>query len=72
MPANSVARFQNRRVDSCSPELRAGREESGYPALCPEYDIASQAATIEEARDNLVEALRLFFESAAHRPCLFC
>jgi len=23
------------------------REESGYTALCPEYDIASQGATIE-------------------------
>jgi len=40
------------------------REESGYTALCPEYDIASQGATIEEARDNLVEALSLFFECA--------
>lgn len=40
------------------------REESGYSALCPQYDIASQGATIEEARDNLVEALSLFFECA--------
>ena len=40
------------------------REEIGYSALCPEYDIASQGATIEEARDNLVEALSLFFECA--------
>ena len=40
------------------------REESGYSALCPEYDIASQGGTIEEARDNLVEALSLFFECA--------
>ena len=41
------------------------REDDGYVALCPEYDIASQGASIEEARDNLVEALTLFFESAA-------
>jgi predicted RNase H-like HicB family nuclease len=40
------------------------REENGYNALCPEYDIASQGVTIEEARDNLVEALGLFFECA--------
>ena len=40
------------------------REEGGYSALCPEYDIASQGASIEEARDNLVEALSLFFECA--------
>lgn len=40
------------------------REENGYSALCPEYDIASQGQTIEEAPDNLVEALSLFFECA--------
>jgi predicted RNase H-like HicB family nuclease len=40
------------------------REGDGYVALCPEYDIASQGETIEEARGNLVEALTLFFESA--------
>ena len=40
------------------------REESGYSALCPEYDIAGQGDTIERARDNLVEALSLFFECA--------
>lgn len=40
------------------------REDDGYVALCPEYEIASEGTTIEEARDNLVEALTLFFESA--------
>jgi predicted RNase H-like HicB family nuclease len=40
------------------------REEDGYVALCPEYDIASEGATIEQARENLIEALTLFFESA--------
>jgi predicted RNase H-like HicB family nuclease len=40
------------------------REDDGYVALCPELDIASQGATIEEARANLVEALTLFFEVA--------
>lgn len=40
------------------------REDDSYVALCPEYDIASQGTTIEEARDNLVEALTLFFEAA--------
>ena len=38
--------------------------ESGYVAICPEVDIASQGSTIEEARTNLIEALTLFFESA--------
>ena len=41
------------------------REESGYVSFCPEIDIASQGATIEEARDNLREALELFFETAS-------
>ena len=41
------------------------REEDGYVSLCPELDIASQGDTIEEARENLSEALELFFESAS-------
>ncbi len=40
------------------------REDDAYVALCPEVDIASQGKTVEQARDNLVEALELFFESA--------
>ncbi|MGH9584542.1 MAG: type II toxin-antitoxin system HicB family antitoxin [Bryobacteraceae bacterium] len=40
------------------------REDGGFVALCPELDIASQGASIEEARANLVEALTLFFEVA--------
>ena len=34
-------------------------------SLCPELDIASQGDTIEEARENLREALELFFETAS-------
>ena len=41
------------------------REGDGYVSLCPELDIASQGGTIEAARDNLREALELFFESAS-------
>ena len=41
------------------------REGDGYVALCPELDIASQGNTIEEARENLREALELFFEAAS-------
>jgi len=40
------------------------REGDGYVALCPELDIASQGDTVEEARNNLTEALELFFECA--------
>jgi predicted RNase H-like HicB family nuclease len=41
------------------------REDDGYVALCPEFDIASQGASIEEARANLIEALTLFLETAS-------
>ncbi len=41
------------------------REEDAFVSLCPELDIASQGGTIEEARDNLREALELFFETAS-------
>ena len=41
------------------------REGDGYVALCPELDIASQGDTVAEARDNLKEALELFFEVAS-------
>ena len=40
------------------------REGDGFVALCPELDVASQGDTIEEARDNLREAVGLFLETA--------
>jgi predicted RNase H-like HicB family nuclease len=41
------------------------REGDGYVSLCPELDIASQGDTIKQARENLKEALELFFECAS-------
>ena len=41
------------------------REGDEYVALCPDIDVASQGATVAEARDNLIEALTLFFETAS-------
>jgi len=41
------------------------REGLGNVSLCPELDIASQGDTIAEARENLREALELFFETAS-------
>ena len=41
------------------------REGDGYVALCPKVDVASQGGTVAEARDNLAEALTLFFETAS-------
>ena len=40
-------------------------EGDGFVAFCPELDIASQGSTIQEARDQLREALELFFECAS-------
>ncbi len=41
------------------------KEDDGFVSLCPELDIASQGETIEAARENLREALALFFECAS-------
>ncbi|MEO5656186.1 MAG: type II toxin-antitoxin system HicB family antitoxin [Nitrospiria bacterium] len=41
------------------------REGDGYVELCPKWDIASQGASIEEAHDNLQEAVGLFLEAAS-------
>jgi predicted RNase H-like HicB family nuclease len=38
-----------------------------YVALCPELDVASQGATVEEATANLKEAVELFLECADPR-----
>jgi predicted RNase H-like HicB family nuclease len=40
-------------------------EGDGFVSLCPELDIASQGDSIETAKENLREALELFFESAS-------
>lgn len=40
------------------------REGDIYVALCPELDVASQGATIEQATANLKEAVELFLECA--------
>ena len=41
------------------------REGDGYVSLCPELDIASQGDSVSEARQNLKEAVELFFEVAS-------
>ena len=40
------------------------REGDGFVSLCPELDVASQGDTVEEARDNLAEAIGLLLEVA--------
>ncbi len=41
------------------------RENDMMISYCPELDIASQGHTVEEARENLKEAIELFFETAS-------
>jgi predicted RNase H-like HicB family nuclease len=40
------------------------KEETGYSALCPELDVASQGETVEEAVANLKEAVELMLAYA--------
>jgi len=41
------------------------REGTGYVALCPELDIASQGDDVPGARNNLREAVELFLKCAS-------
>ncbi len=43
------------------------REGNSYVAFCPEIDVASQGKTVEEARQNLKEAVELLFECASEQ-----
>jgi predicted RNase H-like HicB family nuclease len=38
------------------------REDDMFIAQCLEFDVASQGYTVEEALDNLCEAVELFLE----------
>jgi len=40
------------------------REEKTFVAYCPELDISSCGASVEQARTNLKTAVRLFIEEA--------
>ena len=40
------------------------RGDDDYVSLCPELDIASQGDTVEDAKNNLIEAIELFLEVA--------
>ncbi len=41
------------------------RESDWFAAHCPTVNVASQGKTIDEARENFVEALTMFFEDAS-------
>jgi predicted RNase H-like HicB family nuclease len=40
------------------------KEGDAYVSFCPELDVASQGATVEEAMAHLKEAVELFLECA--------
>ena len=42
------------------------REGAWYVSHCKDLEIASQGKTVQEARENLEEAIRLFFEVASY------
>lgn len=48
-------------------KLKCAVEQEGdwYVSFCDELSIASQGRTVEEARNNLEEAIRMFFEDAS-------
>ncbi|MDE0630994.1 MAG: type II toxin-antitoxin system HicB family antitoxin [Caldilineaceae bacterium] len=48
-------------------KLKCAVEQEGdwYVSFCDELSIASQGRTVEEAKNNLEEAIRMFFEDAS-------
>ncbi len=40
------------------------QEESGYTSLCLDLDVVSQGATVQEAKEALLEAVTLYLETA--------
>jgi predicted RNase H-like HicB family nuclease len=46
------------------------REGKVYVSLCPQIDIVTQGDSVEKARKNLIEAIKLFFEMASPQEIL--
>lgn len=40
------------------------KERKGYSSFCPEFEVASCGDTVEEAKENLIEAVELYLENA--------
>jgi predicted RNase H-like HicB family nuclease len=40
------------------------KEADGYSALCPELDVASEGETIVKAKNNILDAVILYVETA--------
>ena len=44
--------------------MRYGKEKEGYVSKCPELGVASAGDSVEEALQNLQEAVELYIENA--------
>jgi predicted RNase H-like HicB family nuclease len=66
MPAAEHISVAAGRIGMATTVYTAIIEKEGdlYAALCPELDVASEGATVEEATSHLREAIELFLESA--------
>ena len=47
------------------------KEDNEYSALCPELDVVSQGKTVDEARENLLEAASLHLEGSFEDGTIF-
>ena len=47
--------------------IKIEKEENWYVATCFENNIASQGKTVDEAMENLKEAIALYYEDEANR-----
>ena len=47
--------------------IKIEQEESWYVASCFENNIASQGKTVNEAMENLKEAISLYYEDESHK-----
>ena len=54
-----------RREINLTAIIQRDLDTAQYSAVCPELDVASQGNTVELARENLAEAVQLFFELAS-------
>jgi len=52
-------------MPACPFRMRLQHEGSGWVALCPELDVASQGETIKQAKGNLKQAAELFLPLAS-------
>ena len=62
--SDAESRFLPRGTASMYLTAIVHEEGDGFVALCPELDVASQGGSVEEATDNLREAVELLLATA--------